>query len=187
VNLPEKARKSLEFAIYIFRYFYLYEDAARRTPPKKRRAKLKRAAEAGRDFITAVSSLGFPETETLRDALPSDDWKDEEWAEQEVVAAKLNEARSQIRLIVDWCDEAARLVGRGQRRRDKGLLRDFVLKLDRILLEHTGKQIKRSSKPQQSIVQFVRAACKVFDPRVGNGSIDEAMKAAIAKRGKMRE
>ncbi len=123
----------------------------------------------------------------MRDALPFDKWHEQTWAEQKIVADTLSAARSQVQPLVDWCDEAARLVGRGQRRRDKGLLRDFALKLDRILFEHTGKRIERSSKPQQPIVQFVRAACKVFDPRVGTGSIDEAMKAAIQKRGKITE
>src|SRR5215471_19423965 len=75
VNLPEKARESIEFTIFMFRFFYLSEDAVRRTPPKKRRAKLKRTAQAGRDFIAAVSSLHFPEKEALISALPIDDWQ----------------------------------------------------------------------------------------------------------------
>jgi hypothetical protein len=184
VNLPEKARNSLEFTIYLFRFSFLEEYYTRRTPPKKRRAKLERTAQAGRDFIATVSWLGVPEHESLRDALPFDECKEETGAEKNVVADQLSAACGQVQRIVDWCAEAERYVRRCDK---KGLLRDFVLRLDRILFEHTGQQIKRSSKPQQPIVQFVRAACKVFDSRVGNGSIDEAMKAAILKRGKIRE
>jgi hypothetical protein len=71
VSLPEEARKELEFAIYIIRFFSLSEDAARRTPPKKLRTKFQRAAQIGRDFIAGISSLSFTEEKTLRFALPS--------------------------------------------------------------------------------------------------------------------
>jgi hypothetical protein len=181
VNLPEEARKALEVTIHTFRVFSVGEESTRRPSPKKRRAKLKRTAQAGRDFIAALSSLGSPETIHLEFVLPANRRR------EEIVAAKLTAARNRVQLIVDRCDEAASSVGPRRRHRDKGLLRDFVRHLDRILLKHTGKQIKRSSKPQQPIVQFVRTACKVFDPRVGNGSIDQAMKAAIRARGKIRE
>jgi hypothetical protein len=194
VNLPEKARRSVEFTIYMFRFFCLNEEARRQTPMKKRRAKLKRAAQAGRDFIAAVSSLGFSEKETLRVFLPVNEMQEEESAERELVAVRLDTACSQVQRLVDWFDPTTGKIGpdrtAGQitldQSRGKTLLFDLVQHLDRILLEHTGRQIRRSNKPHQPIVQFVRAACKVFDPRVGNGSIDEAMKAVISARGENR-
>jgi hypothetical protein len=175
----------------MFRFFYINEEAKRQTPPRKRPAKLKRAAQAGRDFITAVSSLDFSEKETLRIFLPVNEMQEEESAERELVAVRLDTACSQVQRLVDWLDQTTGKISPDQaadpdQSRGKSLLFDFVQHLDRILLEHTGRQIRRSNKPEQPIVQFVRAACKVFDPRVGHGSIDEAMKAVISARGEKK-
>lgn len=60
-------------------------------------------------------------------------------------------------------------------------LRQFVVELGNILLQHTGKKITRSYK-QPEITKYIHAAVKAVDPEIGNFSIDEAMKHVISLR-----
>ncbi len=64
-------------------------------PPEQVRANLEEVAEAGREFIASASSLGIQEKRQLEwtNYLPIDD------REQEIVAAKLKEARAGARLL----------------------------------------------------------------------------------------
>ena len=60
----------------------------------------------------------------------------------------------------------------------------FVSSLDGIRQEFTGKKIKRSAKRDTSR-EYVQLVCKIADPEIGKGTIENAIKNRITSRGRI--
>jgi hypothetical protein len=57
-------------------------------------------------------------------------------------------------------------------------VRDLVGGLSKVLDEYSDRRFQRSP----AIVDFVEAVCQVADPKIGSGSIDEAMRRVVKMR-----
>lgn len=59
----------------------------------------------------------------------------------------------------------------------------FVKILDEIHVEFVGEHLKRDSKGMATGRDFIAAICQEADVKIGAGSIDEALKLIIKRRG----
>jgi hypothetical protein len=59
----------------------------------------------------------------------------------------------------------------------------LVANLDGIRQEFTGKKIKRSEKNNDTSIAYITYVCRLADPDIGRGSIKNAMKDWITRRG----
>lgn len=90
--------------------------------------------------------------------------------------------------LSDWIQEGHDKLrnwrsGAGQRRI---IITLFVNSLDRIYMEFRGEHIKRTIKQKANATDYIRVVCRIADPEIGNGSIDEAMKTIITACGETR-
>ena len=97
---------------------------------------------------------------------------------------RLEAASRDISALTWWFRSAHNQVGwskRGPHSEDAYWL---VKSLDRILENFTGERISRSYKSESA--DYVRTVVKIADPKIGEGTIDAAMKACIYARGRER-
>lgn len=101
---------------------------------------------------------------------------------------RIAELQRHLADLSDWIQDGHNKLGNwrpgaGQR---KILLTLFIHSLDGIYLEFRGEHIKRTTKEKANATDYIRAVCRVADPKIGNGSIDEAMKTIITAHGETR-
>lgn len=112
---------------------------------------------------------------------------------KEEFSSAMDEGRAQKRIkdecdhlqeLAGWLDAAGARVARGKTgaHENSVILKMLVLELDRIMLRHTRRGIARSTKRIDTTRDYVITVCKIADPRIGKGAIDEAMKAIIKAR-----
>jgi hypothetical protein len=100
---------------------------------------------------------------------------------------RLTAITAQLEPVSQWFTKAAAAVAtRSPRRAHMINVNLFVAELARIYERSTGKSISRSLKRHNQSRDFIVTVCRMADPTIGPGAIDDAMKRLIKARGGKR-
>jgi hypothetical protein len=104
-----------------------------------------------------------------------------------ILTSNINDTRLELETFVDQIEALAARCGnaRGQvagPKRGPHTLHAYLLvdALDEFVEKHTGRRIDRS----KAVKYFVFETFKIADPKIGNGTIDGAMRSRISQRGR---
>ena len=177
-GLPEEARGEIEGVLDVFRFLQQNIPKLPRTSEtqKKLRRIARQAAALVRDVKTDRGVL-FALLDVQRRA---NDVPPRRLAHQ-----LLGQRCREVERLREWALAAAASLSQettiAQKRTNNQ--RWLVSQLDAILFKHTNKKVSRSSKwPERYVTACFRAA----DPRIGSGSIDEAIKEINTRRRSRR-
>lgn len=176
ISLPDEARSDIDDCFSHYRRMKAFTETGELTNYELKKSLL-RISKIAQAFVTEITELGSPEYFWLNDcrghyvyAKTEEEFSDAVW--------KLS---SDARMVAEWLAYAA---GRASERKSLWLKTNWVerliVSLDQRLDKHTGVRAKRGAKAP---AQFIRAACKIADPALGPGTIEEAFKL-VAKRNR---
>jgi len=99
--------------------------------------------------------------------------------------SRLAAAKSQIACLADWFATAEKNIAKGPAgaRANAMCIQFLIRNLDEIHQRFRGTAITRSTKGPRTSRDFIITACRIADPAIGPGSIDDAMKRQIKSHG----
>jgi hypothetical protein len=182
-KLPPEAREEILGAVAIYRI----GKRVLRTGAAKTRTILDRVASFAKRLekqLTELIELPAARVYLTLGMVPKEEYQ---MAMSEGRArARLAKQSAELRNLVQWMEAACASI-KGSRRGAhdaSALVKLLVLELDRILSRHTGRHIIRTTKRGDTSREFITTVCKIADPDIGNGAIDEAMKTVIKARSR---
>ncbi len=180
-GLPPDARASVDVAIDTFRFLQRIADV-KKTPAETRAelCRLSKDAEALATRLFALRNDADAYIALFHPIPPPNGWPARTGpVPYEVVDLRLSTAVFELERLSIWLGLARDRV----RRRKTGASRQaataytLVNRLNHILEQFTGETITRSIKSQAS--EYVKIVCRIADPKMGLGTISEAMKKQI--------
>jgi hypothetical protein len=96
----------------------------------------------------------------------------------------LEGAARTLEALAEWSSQAQIQIRASDKGPKTSRIYDVVAAADRILEEFTARQIHRSSKKTDTTREYVAAIVQTIFPEARKGTIEEAMKDRISRRGK---
>ena len=181
-GLPRDARPPIGMAIATYRSWQAIID--RRKTPSKIRVELeslRKDAEALRKHLIVAMSDADMDFALTYPLPPPKGWPPNTGpVPQEVAQQRLNGALYELERLVWWLRLARDRVRGGKRGQKRLAVPAYFLvnRLNEILERFTGKTIIRSMKRPET-VKYVKTVCRIADPKIGDGTVIEAIKKEI--------
>jgi hypothetical protein len=171
-NTIDEARKSIEIAIGLFRQF----QAKSQLPAAKLRKEFRALAEMASNLDKRFSDL----VDNNREAYTAlvGDLSAEAQRPMQDKRRRLSQISNVLLGLPKWFSIAASRVKGDKRGPKSENVYSLVGHLDGIRAQFTGKKITRSYKDPNS-VKYIKCVCKIADPNIESGTIDQAMKYRI--------
>jgi hypothetical protein len=173
LNLSADARHTVEYAIELYLRDRNIEDQA--SAPAAAKTKLARVSLHAENLAALLDALGTEERAALDFAWYKDGTESDVDRELALVSAILQD-------IAKHTAEASWVAGADKRNNYASPVESLVGFLDNILREKAGTRVKGSNKGER---QFVETVCAIADPEIGQGQIDEAIKATTHSNGEI--
>jgi hypothetical protein len=197
----DKARKSIEIALGMFRQFE--NDELRNRGAADIREELRRLAQdlkqlyerfaqliESREAYLALTAEPEPLTSPARTAVIGVHQESSAGPEQHETVddsdARVSQTCDILLRAPKWLLTAANQIKAEKRGPKAANAYWLVGNLDGIREQFTGKKITRSYKDPSSS-EYVNYLCKIADPSVGPGTIQQAMRARIGQRNKLKK
>jgi hypothetical protein len=100
------------------------------------------------------------------------------------VRKRIDEATRTLESLAEWSAQAQIQVRASYKGPKTNRIYEVVANADEILEEFTDRQIHRASKKTDTTREYVTAIVRTVFPDAGKGTIAEAMKYRISRRGK---
>ena len=190
-GLPSEARSEIVQVIDHYRSQQAHSEA--RKMPAELRAELDRLRKNAEALVVNLAE-GFHDPDFYSALIfsrrPSIGWTPRTGpVADEVALQRIMSAVRELQRLSDWLVLARARVPRGKQgaKRRSGPAYIAAEILDQILAKHTGKNLTRSKKRDET-AEYVKTVLRIADPDIGNGTIAEAIKKQIkwrVFRGKM--